>query len=166
MISRKYLILVATTGMLVSLDQLSKFVIATRFQLGEIRVVVEEFFNLTLVRNTGAAFGLFSTLPPGIKEPFFYIVPGITLALILGVFYHLKASQSLSVYALSLIVGGAVGNLMDRLRVGYVVDFLDFHYRNRLHFPAFNLADAAITLGVLFLFLSVIFERESREDSD
>jgi signal peptidase II len=162
MVARKYLILVSMTGMLVSLDQLTKFLITNAMELRESVPVISGFFNLTLIHNRGAAFGLFSDLPASVHTPFFLLVPAATLAVIIYVFSRLKEEQQLSIYALSLIVGGAFGNLMDRLRLGYVVDFLDFHWR-AVHFPAFNLADSVISLGVLLLFLSILFEKESRE---
>jgi len=165
MVSRKYLILVAMTGTLVSLDQLTKFLIVIELGLGESRQIVDAFFNLTRVHNAGAAFGLFSNMAPEFREPFFLFVPIVMLALIFTVFFRLKESQQLSIFAFSLIVGGALGNLMDRLRLGYVVDFLDFHWRHLLHFPAFNLADAAITLGVFLLLLSIFFEKEAPEET-
>lgn len=153
------------TGTLVSLDQLTKFLVVSEFGLGESRQFVDNFFNLTRVHNAGAAFGLFAGLAPEFREPFFLFVPIVTLALILTVFLRLKESQQLSIFAFSLIVGGAMGNLIDRLRLGYVVDFLDFHWRQSFHFPAFNLADSAITLGVFLLLLSIFFERESPEET-
>jgi signal peptidase II len=163
MIPKKYLILLAMIGTLVSLDQLTKFLVVSRFQLGESITVLKGFFHLTLVHNTGAAFGILANLPKPYREPFFFLVPGITLVVILAVFARLKERQSMSVYALSLIVGGAIGNLVDRIRLGYVIDFLDFHFQQQAHFPAFNLADSAITIGVGLLFVGLVYEKESRE---
>lgn len=161
MVSRKYLILVAMTGMLVSLDQLTKFLVTSRFHLGETKQVIADFFNMTLVYNSGAAFGILSNLPEAYREPFFFVVPGITLVFLLVFFSRVMEERQLTIYALSLIVGGALGNMMDRLRIGKVIDFLDFHWRGTYHFPAFNLADSAITLGVFLLFLSMIYEKEA-----
>ncbi len=163
MVPQKYLILVAMTGWLISMDQLTKFLVASRFRTGELLVVWENFFQITPVHNTGIAFGLLSGLPDYLRDPLFFIVPGLTLIFILLYFRSLKENQKLSIYAIALIVGGALGNLMDRLRLGYVIDFLDFHYHNRLHFPAFNLADCAITLGVCFWLASLFFEQEGQK---
>lgn len=160
MVPRKYLILLALTGMLTAFDQLFKFLVMSRFHLGESVVVLENFFNLTRVHNAGAAFGLLATLGPTWREPFFFVVPIAMLAVIFVVFYRLKENQHLSIFSLSLIVGGAFGNLADRLRLGYVVDFLDFHWHERLHFPAFNLADSAICCGVFLLMISLVFESD------
>lgn len=148
-------------GMLVSFDQLTKFVMAGMLKTGESIKVIPQFFHFSLVHNPGAAFGLLANLRPELREPFFFVIPFATLGVIMVVFYRLQESQHLSIFALSMIVGGAIGNLVDRLRLGYVIDFLDFHWQQKYHFPAFNLADAAITVGVLILLVSIVYEKES-----
>lgn len=163
MISRKYLILLALTGMLTAFDQLFKFLVVSRFREGESLPLIENFFNLARVHNSGAAFGLLATMGPAWREPVFFVMPMAMLAVILVVFYRLRDHQKLSIFSLSLIVGGACGNLADRLRLGYVVDFLDFHWRGQAHFPAFNLADMAISVGVLLLVISMFTESEKSE---
>lgn len=163
--SRKYLILLSLVGFVVSLDQLTKNAIVNNFKLGDSLAVIASFFNISRVHNPGAAFGLLANLPPEFRDPFFFVVPGATLVVILIVFYKLKENQMISVYALSSIVGGALGNLADRIRLGYVVDFLDFHWNSRWHFPAFNVADAAITLGVGLLITSMLYEKDAESSS-
>lgn len=160
MVSRKYLILLSLSGFVVSLDQLTKNAVVSGFKLGESIPVISGLFNISRVHNTGAAFGLLSTLSPEWRDPFFLLVPAITLAVILGVFYQLREGQLLSVYALASIVGGALGNIADRIRLGYVVDFLDFHWNSHFHFPAFNVADMAISAGVFMLLIGMLYERE------
>ena len=160
MIPRKYLILLSTVGFIVALDQLTKNLVVSRFHLGDTKTVFSSFLNITRVHNAGAAFGLLATLPPHLRDPFFFLVPGFTLAVILFVFYRLRDSQSLSTYALAMIVGGALGNLADRLRLGFVIDFLDFHWNSGWHFPAFNVADAAISLGVAMLLVGMLQEKD------
>jgi signal peptidase II len=160
MIPRKYLILISMVGLIVALDQLTKNLVVSRFHLGDSMPVLDSLLNITRVHNSGAAFGLLATLPPNLRDPFFFLVPGLTLAVILFVFYRLRDTQSLSIYALALIVGGALGNLADRLRLGFVVDFLDFHWYAGWHFPAFNVADAAISLGVALLLLAMLREKD------
>lgn len=127
---------------------------------GESIKVVDRFFNFTLVHNPGAAFGLLANLKPELREPFFFVIPLATLGVIMVVFYRLQENQHLSIFSLSMIVGGAVGNLIDRMRLGYVIDFMDFHWQQKYHFPAFNLADAAISIGVFILLISIIYEKE------
>jgi signal peptidase II len=163
MVSRKYLILLSLSGFVVAIDQLTKNAVVSRFRLGESISVFQSFFSISRVHNTGAAFGLLANLPPQLRDPFFFVVPGATLAVILAVFYKLSNRQTLSVYALSAIVGGALGNLADRMRLGYVVDFLDFHLNGAWHFPAFNVADSSITLGVGLLMLGMLYEKEDGE---
>ena len=150
----------AMTGMLVALDQLTKLVIIDNFRLGESKEVLKNIFNITRVHNPGAAFGFLAGLPEQYREPFFLIVPVITLLIILAIFSKLLESQLLSIYSLSLIVAGAIGNLIDRIRLGYVVDFLDFHWQYKAHFPAFNVADSAISAGVFILLLSIFLEKD------
>lgn len=158
MVPRKYLILMALTGMVTAFDQLFKFVVMSRFRLGESMEILQNFFNITRVHNAGAAFGLLATLGPTWREPFFFVVPLAMLAVIFVVFYRLQENQHLGIFSLSLIVGGALGNLADRLRLGYVVDFIDFHWKHAYHFPAFNLADTAISAGVVILVVSMFVE--------
>ena len=158
MARRKYLVLLSMLGFFISLDQLTKTLIVSAYRLGQSSSVLNNYFNLTLVHNPGAAFGFLATLAPQYREPFFLAVPIITLMIILYIFYKLNDSQTLNIYSLSMIMSGAVGNLIDRLRLGYVIDFLDFHWQYKEHFPAFNVADSAITVGVALLLWAMITE--------
>jgi signal peptidase II len=150
-------------GMLVAFDQLTKFLIISKFRLGESTAIIQSYFNLTLVHNPGAAFGMLATLPQQWREPFFLIVPFITLVIIMTVFVKLQEDQHISIYSLSMIIGGALGNLIDRVRLGYVIDFLDFHWDYKHHFPAFNVADSAISIGVFLLLISMFYEKDPRK---
>lgn len=161
MIQRKYLILLAMSGLVVALDQLTKFLVISRLRLSEGQSIIEGFFHITRVHNKGAAFGIFTTLPEHIREPFLFALPTLTLAIILVIFTRVRGEQLATIYALAMIVGGALGNIADRLRLGYVVDFLDFHWKNSYHFPAFNIADAGISVGVTLLLFGMLFDRES-----
>lgn len=161
MVPRKYLILLSTTGLVVSVDQLTKNVVTNHFRLGETQPLLQNLLSLTRVHNSGAAFGLLATLPPNLREPFFFLVPAFVLAIIFFVIYRLREHQAMSAQALALIVGGAFGNLADRIRLGFVIDFVDVHWNNGWHFPAFNVADAAITFGVALLLLGMLQEKEN-----
>jgi len=161
MVPRKYLILLSTNGLVVALDQITKNAVVARFRLGESLPLLGNVLSVTRVHNAGAAFGLLATLPPNLRDPFFFLVPGLTLAVILFVFYRLRDNQSISTYALAMIVGGALGNLADRIRLGFVIDFLDFHWNSGWHFPAFNVADSAITLGVALLLAAMLQEKDT-----
>lgn len=131
----------------VVLDQLTKHWITAAFVFAESREVTH-FFNLVLAYNKGAAFSLFASAS-GWQRVFFMTVASVASVVIV---YLLRkhAGQRLFSLALSLVLGGALGNLWDRAVLGHVVDFLDFHYGG-YHWPAFNVADCAITLGVVFL---------------
>ncbi len=140
----------------VILDQLSKWWILTDFALHESREIIPGFFNLTYLTNTGAAFGIMAGQPSLGRQLFFVVI--VTIALVAIFYLHKKVSEESRWYTVSLamISGGAVANLIDRIRHGAVIDYFDFFIGER-HWPAFNVADAAITTGVLiFLFLNFL----------
>jgi signal peptidase II len=147
------LLVLAIAGGVVALDQITKQLALTSFQPGELRQVIDGIFNLTLSFNRGAAFGLWSGLESGWRE----VVLASTILLALAVvgflltrpYYQSRLAQG----ALAAILGGAIGNVIDRFVYGAVIDFLDF-YLGSYHWPAFNIADSAICIGVgLLLFL-------------
>lgn len=148
---RTLLVLFVVTLVIVC-DQITKQLALTSFQPGEIRPVIDGVFNLTLSFNRGAAFGLWSGLESGWRE----VVLGTTILLALGVvgflltrpYYRSRIAQ----VALAGILGGAIGNVIDRFVYGAVVDFLDFYLGNS-HWPAFNIADSAICIGVGLLLI-------------
>jgi len=144
----KYVILLFVTLASVILDQVSKTVVLQHFRLGDSINIIPGLFALTYVRNTGAAFGLLAHADPAFRVPFFVIVPIAALLAIGYVFRRIPDRDTKLSSALSLVIGGAIGNLLDRLRLGFVVDFLDFHWKFQTHFPAFNVADSAICVGV------------------
>jgi len=154
--SQSFPLLVLLAGLIIVADQLTKWLIMSRFGLYEIKEIVPGFFNLTYLHNTGAAFGLLANANPAWR-PYFFI--GIALAALVFVFFAFRQYRQRSavyVFAFSFIGGGAVGNLIDRVRFGSVVDFLDF-YVATYHWPAFNVADSAIVVGVgLFLLASLL----------
>ena len=131
-------------------DQLSKIAITKMFVLGQEKAITG-FFNLVLAYNRGAAFSFLSN-ESGWQRYFFTAVGVIAVGFII---YMLRkhAGQRLFCWALALIMGGAIGNVIDRLLYGHVIDFLDFHLASFGHFPAFNIADSAITIGaILFIY--------------
>lgn len=148
-------LLLWATGV-VALDQLTKWLVMADFYLHESREVIPGFFHLTYITNTGAAFGLLAGEKTMLRQAFFIGVAMLALAVIILTYRHVSAQGRLFVHAIGLIAGGAVGNLIDRLRFGAVVDFLDFFVKG-YHWPAFNVADAAITIGVgLFILGSMV----------
>jgi signal peptidase II len=155
-IKRKYTILVVLTAFVILLDQITKYVIVDRFRYGESIPVIPGFFSLTYIRNTGAAFGLLAHSNPAFRIPFFVIVPIVALVAIAFIFRKIPDKDLKLSTALSLVIGGAIGNLIDRVQLSYVVDFLDFHWKYEYHFPAFNVADTAICIGVGVLMLDLL----------
>ncbi|MDB5912200.1 MAG: lipoprotein signal peptidase [Ramlibacter sp.] len=141
-------------------DQFTKVMILGYYKLGD-STYVTSFFNIVRAHNTGAAFS-FLAAASGWQR---WLFTGIGLAATLFILYLLRThpGQKLFCFALACILGGAIGNVIDRLLHGYVVDFLQFHWRNRWYFPAFNVADAAITVGAVGLILDELLRvRRSR----
>lgn len=132
------------------LDQGSKLIVADSMRLYE-SIAIIPGFNLTYVHNTGAAFSLLSEA--GGWQRWLFAALAVIISAVLSVWLaRLQKHETLQAAALSLVLGGAVGNLIDRLAYGYVIDFLDVYYQN-WHWPAFNIADSAITVGVFLLML-------------
>ena len=138
--------------LVVVLDQLTKLWVVHHFILYESREIIPGFFSLTYLTNTGAAFGLLAGHPTWWRQLFFIGVAVIALTAIVVIHRKIKDQSRWYSVALALIGGGAVGNLLDRIRLGSVVDFLDFYVAGH-HWPAFNVADSAITIGVGMIFL-------------
>ena len=149
----------------VCLDQASKALILRSFRLGQSLPIVPGFLDLTFVLNPGAAFSLFATLPEWVRNPFFILI-SVTAAILIVVYRsRYLRENSLASASLALILGGAIGNLIDRLRYGVVVDFLDAHIY-QYHWPIFNVADSAISVGVALLLLEMLLEwRRERKGS-
>jgi signal peptidase II len=143
---------------IIIVDQVSKFYIQQTLELHQSFVIIDGFFNLTYIRNPGAAFGILADHGNGIRTLF---LTGVGfLAVLLLAFYFNRSPEEAWVSHLSfaLILGGAFGNLLDRIRLGEVVDFLDF-YLGKFHWPAFNVADSSISVGLTLL---VIFSFTKR----
>lgn len=159
----KYLFLCTVAGSLVALDQLTKIYIHANFGLGESIPVIQDIFHITYVRNIGAAFGVFRDMPELFRTIFFLSMPPIAMAIIFMMLKSVENTDRIQILALSMIFGGAIGNYIDRLRFGYVIDFLDFHYKDMWSYPAFNVADSAIVTGVgLLLVLMTIRDRAAK----
>ncbi|MFV8257452.1 signal peptidase II [Bdellovibrio bacteriovorus] len=163
---KKYIWLLLISGLLVAMDQLVKVYVHTHFHLGESVIVVPNFFNLTYVRNFGAAFGFLAESHPSFREIFFLSMPPIALLIILGILRGVKDDDTKQIIALSSIFGGAIGNYIDRVRFRYVIDFLDFHLYNRWSWPAFNIADMAIVGGVGLLLLLMFLENKKNKEKE
>lgn len=141
---------------LIILDQVTKALVQQNFFLGESVPVVHNLFHFTYVRNPGAAFGMFGHSADWIRWPLFFGVPVLACFWLLYLIWITRNKNKLQCTAYSLIFSGAVGNLIDRFSMNYVVDFLDFFLGSH-HFPAFNVADSAITIAAFLLIYETFF---------
>ena len=162
---KPYALFVLPALAVVVLDQVSKQLVLRAIPVHQGFDVIGGFFSLVHVRNRGMAFGFMNR--PGF-ELGFYLLTGVTfLAVLFLVFWfmRLRAEEHGMTLSLSLIAGGATGNLVDRVRLGEVIDFLDF-YIGSLHWPAFNVADSAITVGTLWLALQLVAPSLAKPNPD
>lgn len=159
----KYITALIITAIVVAADQLSKWLVVRNIPLYG-RVEFLPFLDLTHIRNPGAAFGIFRDMPESIRVPLFVVV---LIAAVVVIFYFLSQIRNrdrLLVVSLSLILGGAIGNSIDRFKLRYVTDFIDFHWFGNpaLHWPPFNLADSAITIGVILILLDTFILKRDK----
>jgi len=150
----------ALAVVLVLLDQYTKGLASESLNYGQPRQVFS-WFNLTLQHNTGAAFSFLSNAG-GWQRWFFTVVASVISAGIVAWLWLMPRGQRLLALSLGLILGGAIGNLWDRVTMGYVVDFISVHYR-QYYFPAFNVADSSITVGAVCMLLDGFLHRETPE---
>ena len=145
------------------LDQISKWVIIELVMSPPRIIPVTGFFNLVLTKNCGVSFGFLNQAKLCESAIMPWVLSLLAAAVVGGLFYWLRRQPDRPLaLAIGLIAGGALGNVADRLRLGAVVDFLDFHLSGSWHWPAFNLADSAITLGVLLLLIDGLFARQGQ----
>jgi signal peptidase II len=153
----KYLQVGSIIAIVMVLDQITKYVINAHVRLHDTITVIPGFFNITHVRNKGAAFGLFSDLPDHWRSAFFIVITLLAVAALVALI--VKTQERLPVYSFSLIAGGALGNLVDRVRYGEVVDFVQW-YVSSYYWPSFNVADSAITIGIVLLAIEMLFGKQ------
>jgi len=146
---------IGLAAVIVLLDQVTKAIVRRRFELHDSIEIVPGFFSLTRVHNTGAAFGMLNDVDFPFKAVVLMLVASAALAGVALYAAMLPPAQWMARLGLALILGGAAGNLIDRLTLGYVVDFFDVFWRD-WHFWAFNVADAAITVGVGLMILDLL----------
>jgi signal peptidase II len=154
----RYLILLAVSALVLVVDQATKLYIDHSMALHSSSTVIDGFFNITYLRNKGAAFGILAN--SSFRLPFFILVSTVAVCVIFVVIKRLREDQKLAAISLSLIFSGALGNLIDRVRLGEVIDFLDAHWYEH-HWPAFNVADSAICVGVFLLAIEMFLEERS-----
>jgi len=159
---KKYSILVFVTAAVLAIDQYTKHLAVEYLKDGRIVDVVSGYFRLLYVENPGAAWGFLSQTASSFRLPFFYIISALAILLIGYYFHKLSSNAWAMMISLSLILGGALGNLIDRIKNNFVVDFVDWYYKNN-HWPTFNIADAAITAGVVLMILAILLEKKDGE---
>jgi signal peptidase II len=157
---RKYFFFIAAAVLL--LDRLAKWSVAKNISLHDSVSIIPGCFRLTHVENTGAAFGLFAESTAQWKIGALVSFSVIALMVVSALLWKHSHSLSTTTIGLSLILGGATGNLWDRMMTGHVVDFLDF-YVGTYHWPAFNVADSAIVIGAILLVSEIVFARSGNE---
>lgn len=160
----KYAIMIFGTLLIFALDQITKVAMIARFKNRQSISLIDNFLAFTNVGNDGAAFGLFS----GYNIAFFLTVNLIAVGFILYFFWTIESDRVMLAAGLSMILGGAFGNLMDRLRLGYVIDFIDVHHQftwvsYNFLWPKFNVADSAILVGVFFFVIDFIRIEKQRQ---
>ncbi|WP_462381193.1 signal peptidase II [Pseudomonas sp. Marseille-QA0892] len=144
------------------LDQITKFYFEGTLRLYQQIEVIPDLFSWTLAYNTGAAFSFLANESGWQRWLFALIAIGVSVVLVVWL-KRLKADETWLAIGLALILGGALGNLIDRMLLGHVIDFILVHWQNRWHFPAFNLADSAITVGAIMLALDMFKSKKSGE---
>jgi len=156
----KFFILALVGGGVIVVDQITKIYIDTAFLLHESLPMIPDLFSITYIRNPGAAFGLFAGQSSLFRTLFFSGVSVVALSFLGIMVYQVPKDDHWQTVSLSLLLGGALGNIIDRVRIGEVIDFLDF-YIGTYHWPAFNVADSAITVGVTLLMLHLYWDKKN-----
>jgi signal peptidase II len=154
----RYVILLVVSALVLILDQASKLYIDRTLPLHSSITVIRGFFNITYLRNKGAAFGILAN--SAYRLPFFILVSAVAVAVIFEAVRRLRDDQRFAAVSLALIFSGALGNLIDRVRLGEVIDFLDAHWFEH-HWPSFNIADSAICIGVALLAIDMLREERT-----
>jgi signal peptidase II len=156
----KYIIVTVVSAFVILLDQATKIFIHRTMELHSSITVVENFVNITYIRNKGAAFGVLAD--SALRLPFLVGVSAVAIVVILFFVSRLRPEQTFSAFPMAMILAGALGNLIDRIRLGEVIDFLDVHWY-QYHWPAFNVADSSICVGVFILALDMWYEEKRKK---
>lgn len=144
-------------------DQITKAVIQERLYLGQAIKVIDGFFNITYVKNPGAAFGFMAGANESLRKFLFLLIPVLACFWLLYLIWGVRNKNKLLCFAYSMILAGAIGNLIDRFTLGYVVDFLEF-YLHKSYFPAFNVADSSISIAAGLLILDYIIDFKNKKN--
>jgi len=159
-LDKKSKIILTVAPLVLALDRLTKLLVAGKVGIDQEIPVINGFFNIVQVHNTGTAFGMFSASHNQFRTPFLAVSTLLALALLFYFAKKTRQGDTLTLIAIALIIGGAAGNLLDRLTYGYVIDFIDW-YIGSYHWPSFNIADSGITVGVFILAVEVFVRGKS-----
>ena len=160
----RLLLLIIVVALVLLVDLWSKALALQHLSPIYPKKIIDGFFSLTLVMNSGVAFGVFSGIESSLKAYILLSLSGVTVGLVIFYYFYEKCLSFAACFALSLVVGGALGNMFDRWRFHKVVDFLDFYWQN-YHWPAFNVADCAISVGVTILLLDALINMRKLQQS-
>lgn len=158
MLKSRYVYLLLVASVVVLADQVTKAVILKNLPLYSSLTIIPGFFDITHIHNPGGAFGLFADSGAGVRKVVFFLVSLMAMVLILWFTVKTPPTHRFLAVGFAMIFGGAAGNLIDRIRFGKVVDFLDF-YIGRYHWPAFNVADSAISIGIGIFLLHLVLKK-------
>lgn len=154
----KYTKLAVISGLVAILDQITKVIILKNISLHHSVTVIPQFFNITHIHNPGGAFGFMASQNSSVRNLLFLFLSSLAVCFIFYFYKNTPRTHPLLATGIALIFGGAIGNLIDRIRFGKVVDFLDF-YIGTYHWPAFNVADSAITVGIIIFIFHILFKK-------
>ncbi|MEK6777605.1 MAG: signal peptidase II [bacterium] len=156
--------LVSIVTSIILLDQATKALVMKQMSEGESIPIIDDLLSLTFVFNPGAAFGFLSSASEEFRIPFFFLISLVAMAVVLFIYFKGARENLLLQIGLSMVLGGAAGNLIDRILFKKVIDFIDVYYKH-FHWPAFNVADSAITIGVFILIVDMVLtgRREKSE---
>jgi signal peptidase II len=158
MLKNKYTKLVIIAGTIVLIDQVTKALIFQYLPFSQNIPVINGFFSITHIHNPGGAFGLMANLSSTMRSIIFLFISSLAIGLIFYFYKKTPSNYSWLSTGFALIFGGAIGNLVDRIRFGIVIDFLDFYIGN-WHWPAFNVADSAISIGIGIFVIHLLFKK-------
>ncbi len=149
---------------IIIVDQITKAVIQDKLYLGQSIKVIDGFFNITYVKNPGAAFGFMAGANEPVRKFLFLLIPVFACFWLLYLIWGVRNKNKLLCFAYSMILSGAIGNLIDRFSLGYVVDFLEF-YLGKSYFPAFNVADSSISVAAGLLVIDFLIEFKNKKNA-
>lgn len=161
---KRNILLIASIPFLVILDQVTKIAIYENFRVGETKNIIPGFFSLAYVQNTGAAFGMGAGGPEWFRQVFFLALPVVFCGWIAWLFYQARKGPAILPLAYTLIIAGAVGNLIDRFRLGFVVDMFMFFWKTEEnHFHVFNVADSCVTVAGFLLAIDLLIQWKNKQ---